>query len=231
MIYRFSTTHAGSGRTIEVQLQAPAGEPVDKLDQALRTSLSQQGIEVESLQYVGSIDTDFEGIVIPKCATQGCENRVDTPGGYCEECLMRRFRARYSPIGNGPANNICVVQGCGQASSFHLCEKHAVPGMVVEMRKANEFVVSLWLVEREGQLRLICMNDYALGGMFGTGGAFEKRLSEQGYKIHRLMPRLEQLETAKRQNPGLPFTLWSPDLPKGEDDVALLMAHGDERSR
>lgn len=226
MIYRFLTTHVASGRTIEVQLQAPAGEPIDKLNQALRTSLSQQGIEVDTLQYVGSIDTDFEGIVIPKCATQGCEDTVDTPGGSCEECHTATIHGWYRPVEDEPANNICVVQGCCQASSFHLCKKHAVPGMVVQMGNRDNYVVSVWLVEREGQMRLISMNDYALGDLFGGRDAFEKRLREQGYKIHELISRREQLETAKRQNPGLRFTLWSPDLPKGEDDVALLMAHG-----
>jgi hypothetical protein len=82
-----------------------------------------------------------------------------------------------------------------------------------------EYVVSLWLVEREDQLRLITMNDYALGYLFGGREAFEKRVQKQGYKIHHLISRLEQLETAKCRNPGLQYTLWSPDLPRGEDDL------------
>lgn len=65
MIYGFLARQVGSGRTIEFQLQTQVGEPVDKIEQAIRTSLSQQGLEVDSLRYVGSIDTDFEGIVMP----------------------------------------------------------------------------------------------------------------------------------------------------------------------
>jgi len=66
---------------MEIQVQAPVGTPIDKIGQAFRTQFSRQGIQVESLQYVGSIDTDFEGIVLPvaeKCATPGCERTVET---------------------------------------------------------------------------------------------------------------------------------------------------------
>jgi hypothetical protein len=219
MIYRFSARQVGSERTIEVQLQAPAGQPVDKLNQALRTSFSQQGLELDSLQYVGSTDTNFEGIVVPKCAAKGCEKTVDTPGGHCEECSTGTIHGWYSPIGNGPAKNMCVVQGCGQESTFHLCKKHASPGLIVEVGSARKFVISLWLVERANQMRLISMNDYSLGTLFSGREAFENRLHEQGYKIHHLISRLEQLETAKRLNTELRFTLWSPDLPDDEDDV------------
>jgi hypothetical protein len=90
----------------------------------------------------------------------------------------------------------------------------------VKIGNAGKYVVvSLWLVEREGQMRLISMNDYTLGNLFGGREAFEKRLGEQGYEIHHLISRLEQLKTAKSRNPGLRVTLWSPDLPGGEDDV------------
>ena len=224
MIYRFSGRQNNSERTIEVQLQAPVGEPVDKLEQGLRKSLSQQGLQLDSLQYVGSIDTNFEGIVVPakeKCATRGCEKTADTPGGHCEECRIGTIHGWYSPIGSGLANNVCVVHGCGQESSFHLCKKHAIPGMVVEIGEGGKYVVSLWLVEREGQMRLMSLNDYALGNLFGSQEAFEKQLLDQGYKIHHLISRLEQLETAKRRNPDLRVTLWSPNLPAGEYGAQL----------
>lgn len=61
MIYRFRARPVGSELTIEVQLQAPAGKDVDKLNEALRTSFSQQGVKLDSLQYMDSIDTESEG--------------------------------------------------------------------------------------------------------------------------------------------------------------------------
>jgi len=65
MIYRFRTKQVGSQSPIEVQVQAPADQSVDELILGLRESFSHQGIELESLQYVGSIDTDFGGLVVP----------------------------------------------------------------------------------------------------------------------------------------------------------------------
>jgi hypothetical protein len=219
MIYRFSATLKGTGQPMEVQLQPPTGESIDKLKSALYTSFSNEGIEIDSLQYLGLIDTDFEGIVMPRCVTEGCENAVDNLADYCQECRNTTIRGWHSPIGNRQAHsNKCMVRGCGRESIFHLCDMHASPGTVVEIR-GRKFVIGTWLVEREGRMRLITINDFALGDLFGGREAFEKRLQTQGYKIHDLISRPEHLETAQRRNPGLRFTLWSPDLPRGEDDL------------
>jgi hypothetical protein len=219
MIYRFSARQVGLEKAIEVQLQAPSGEPIEKLIQALRTSFSKEGVELDSLQFIGSIDTDFQGIVVPKCRTQGCENTVDNLGDYCQECRTATIHGWHNPIANTQAHsNKCVVRGCDRESIFHLCDAHALPGSVVEVR-GRKFVIGTWLVEREGRMRLITMNDYTLGNLFGGREAFEKRLQAQGYKIHYLISRPEQLETAKRRNPGLRITLWSPDLPRAENDA------------
>jgi hypothetical protein len=202
-----------------VQLQAPAGQAIDKVEPALLTSFSEEGLELGSLQYIGSIDTDFEGIVVPKCGTEDCKNTVDNLGGFCEGCRTATIHGSYRPVGNAQAHsNNCVVLGCGRKSSFHLCDTHAIPGTVVEIH-GRKFVIGTWLVERKGQMRLITINDFALGDLFGGREAFEKRLHAQGYETHHLISRPEQLETARRRNPGLPFTLWSPDLPRGEDDL------------
>ena len=204
---------------MEVQLQAPAGKSIDKVKPALYTSFSKEGIELDSLQYIGSIGTEFEGIVVPKCVTEGCENTVDNLGDYCQECRTATIHGWHSPIGNTQGHsNKCVVRDCGLESIFHLCDTHAIPGTVVEIR-GRKFVIGTWLVEREGRMRLITINDFAFGDLFGGREDFEKRLQAQGYKIHHLISRPEQLETAKRRNPGLQFTLWSPDLPKCEDDL------------
>lgn len=194
MIYRFQTTLRSSGSGIEFQIQAPAGTPVDEIEPILRATVSQQGIEVESsFRYLGTIDTDFEGIA---------------------QTIW------YTPTADVPANRVCVVKGCGQPSAFHLCEKHALPGAVMEFQ-GQKFVISTWLVEREGKMRVISLNDYGLGDLFGGREAFERRLVEQGYHIHHLISQPDQLDTTRRQNPGLPFTVWSPDLPHGEDDLSI----------
>lgn len=99
MIYRFSATLRGSGETIEVQLQAPTGQALDKVKPALLTSFSEEGLELDSLQYIGSIDTDHPGIVVPKCATPSCENTVDDLGGFCEECRTATIHGWYRPVG------------------------------------------------------------------------------------------------------------------------------------
>jgi hypothetical protein len=205
MIYRFSARQPSSQKTIEVQLQVPVGTPLDKLTLALRRSFSQQGIELDSLEYVGSIDTDSQGVVVPA-------EEMDAPSVLSEEGMTARIHGWYSPIGNAQANNQCVVDGCGRESSFHLCNQHEIPGMVVEIN-GDRFVISSWLVERAGQRRVITLNDYALGDLFGGREAFEDRLGVQGYKLHGLISGKEELEGTRK----LKFTLWSPDLPDGED--------------
>jgi hypothetical protein len=124
----------------------------------------------------------------------------------------------YVPDKCYPRENRCVV--CDRQSTFHLCARHAIPGMVVEVEndsKAYKYVVSNWLVERAGRLRLITMNDLAMGQLFGGYEGFERQLQEQGYQVRALIETFEELVALKHQNPGLAVILWSPNLPKGED--------------
>lgn len=221
MIYRFAARQAGSQDTIELQLQAPAGEPVDKVTQELRTSLSQQALAIDSLQYIGSIETDFQGLVVPakeKCATPGCQNTVDTAGEHCEKCRTVTLCGWYTPSGKAQSGNKCVVVECHRDATFHLCKRHAIPGMIVE-NEGGSFVTSFWLVERAGQMRLITLNDYALGDLFGGQQEFEHWLSVQGYKVHGLISSGEELKSTKQLYPGLRITSWSPNLPGGENDL------------
>lgn len=67
----------------------------------------------------------------------------------------------------------CVV--CGQQSIFHLCNKHALPGMVVECGR-DKFVISTWLVQRKRRKLLVTMNDFTLGDFFGGREGFERKL-------------------------------------------------------
>jgi hypothetical protein len=70
--------------------------------------------------------------------------------------------------------------------------------MVVAVEEYNElYVISSWLVERKGRMDIIVLNDYALGARFGGREFFEKRLGEQGFKVHRLISDPDDLETVK----------------------------------
>lgn len=213
MIYRFHTRQVGSQSPMEVQVHAPADKPVDELIPGLRASFSQQGIELESLQYVGSIDTDFMGLVVPA-------EEFDTPSTPSEEWLTVTFHGWYSPIDDTPATNTCVVPGCGRESSFHLCKTHAIPGLLGKESGKN-FVFSLWLVERAGQMLLITLSDIAVGTFFGGRQGFEDRLSGQGYKVLRLISSEEEFAT-EQQRPGVRIIPWTPNLPEGENDLPRL---------
>lgn len=115
----------------------------------------------------------------------------------------------YDPTTNEPANGVCVVQECGQRSTFHLCKNHALPGMVAESED-RKFVISTWLVEREGRKCLITLNDYALGDLFGGREAFEQQLRDEGYGIRHLVSRVRDLVDIKRRDPDIPMGPWIP---------------------
>ena len=214
MIHRFKTKQIGSGRRIEVQLQAPAGASIEKMSQGIRTSFAQQGINVGSLRYAGSIDTDFEGIVEAGCATPGCEKPVDNAGDYCAHCRTVTLDSWYVPSKSGPQNSVCVVSGCGQPSTFHLCANHAIPGMIVEVRNIK-FVISTWLVERNGREYLITLNDFALGDLFENREAFEERLRDDGYKVHNLLSCPDDLFTIRSRDPEISVGPWIPAVDGG----------------
>jgi hypothetical protein len=213
MIYRFHTKQVGSQSPMEVQVHAPADQPVDELILGLSASFSQQGIEIESLQYVGSIDSDFQGIVVPA-------KEFDTSSAPSEEWRTVTFHGWYGPTDDTRAKNKCVVSGCGRKSSFHLCKTHAIPGLLGKESGKN-FVFSLWLVERAGQMLLITLSDIAVGTLFGGRQGFENRLGIQGYKVHRLISSEEEFAT-QQQRPGLRIIPWTHNLPEGENELPSL---------
>jgi len=192
-----------------VQLQAPVGTPVEKLKLAVRASSSEVDMDPDSIQYVGSIDTDAEEMVVPV-------DEIDTPSALSEKIPTPTILGWYSPIGTAQANNKCVVPGCNRDATYHLCEQHAVTGRVVEVN-GEGFVVSSWLVERAGQMCIIRVNDFALGDLYGGRQELEHQLSVQGYKVHALISSEEELEATKEHYPGLQITRWPPNLPDGED--------------
>jgi hypothetical protein len=147
-----------------------------------------------------------------KCATQQSDNSVENPGAHCEECCTVKIQHWYNPIESPRVNNNkCVVDGCGRESKYHLCEKHEVPGMVVRIGMANEcYVISAWLVERQGHMLLVTLNDYTLGNLFGSKEVFEKQLLEDGYVVHQFISTYQQLDRARRLNPGLACSPWTP---------------------
>jgi hypothetical protein len=103
------------------------------------------------------------------------------------------------------------------STSAHATQYPAWSWEVENDSKAYKYVVSNWLVERAGRLRLITMNDLAMGQLFGGYEGFERQLQEQGYQVRALIETFEELVALKHQNPGLAVILWSPNLPKGED--------------
>jgi hypothetical protein len=153
-----------------------------------------------------------------KCVTKNCQNKVDTAGMYCEECRTFVIRGWYAPSGKTQLGNKCVVEGCNRDAAFHLCKHHAIPGVVTEVQDKT-FVIGLWLVERVGKFRIITLNDYALGDLFGGQQGFEDRLGVQGYKVHGPISNEKELEATKQQYPGLRVMLWSPNLPDDEDSA------------
>jgi hypothetical protein len=206
MVYRFSKRDPGSQKTSELQLKAPVGTPIEKLKLALCASPS----EMDTIEYLGPIeDADVEGPVV-------LVKEIDSPSALSEELPTPTILGWYSPIGNAQANNKCVVDGCHRHATYHLCEQHGVPGLAMEIN-GDGFVVSSWFVERGGQMRIIPLNDYALGDLFGGRQAFEDRLGAQSYKVHRLISSHEEMEATKKQYPGLRATIWSPNLPDGKD--------------
>jgi hypothetical protein len=85
-------------------------------------------------------------------------------------------------------------------------------------RGTRTFVISTWLVQRRNALRLITLNDYALGDLFGGRAGFESQLANQGYRVLGLISSLEELEATQLRHPGLQMTPWFPELPEGEDE-------------
>jgi hypothetical protein len=206
MIYRFHAKQVGSQSPIEVQVEAPADKPVDELILGLRESFSHQGIELESLQYVGSIDTDFMGLVVPT-------EEFATASNPFEEWSTVTFDGDwYIPIDDAPAMNTCVVAGCGRKSSFHLCKTHALPGLIGKVSGKN-FVFSFWIVERAGQMLLITLSDFAVGTLSGGRQGFERQLGIQGYKIHGLISSEEEFIT-QQQRPGMRIIPWTKNYPR-----------------
>jgi hypothetical protein len=206
MIYRFSARQTGSQETFEAQLQSPPDQSIEAIIPVLRETFSRNGIELDSIEYVGSIDTDFEGIVVPA-------NEIDAPSTLSAKGCTAAIHGWYTPGGKVAANNECEFPGCFRKSSFHLCDQHAIPGIVVEVN-GDSFVIGHWLVERAGSTLLISLNDYTLGGLGGQQ-QFEDRLTGQGYKVHGLISSAEELKARRRS--GLSSRLWSPNLPDGED--------------
>jgi hypothetical protein len=123
----------------------------------------------------------------------------------------------YVPDGKTRPGTRCVVEACNREAAYNLCIHHAIPGMVGEVG-TRTFVIGTWLVKRRNALRLITLNDYALGELFGGCARFESQLTNQGYRVLGLISSLEELEATKLRHPGLQMTPWFPELPEAEDE-------------
>ena len=67
-------------------------------------------------------------------------------------------------------------------------------------------------------MRVITINDYALGTCFGGQEAFEDELGEQGFTIHHLIESQAELDAAKKRYPELQMIPWVPTLSDSEDE-------------
>jgi hypothetical protein len=123
------------------------------------------------------------------------------------------------PNGKAAANKKCSVEECDGWAAYHLCNEHVIPGMVVEVGRGNTVVISAWLVSWAARKRLIPLNDYSLGALFGGRKAFEDRLRRQGYTIHGLISSEAELGAAAQRHPELRMTPWLPTLPDGKDEL------------
>lgn len=127
----------------------------------------------------------------------------------------------YMPNGKSPANKKCIAEGCDEWAAYHLCDQHAIPGMVVEAGTGDTFVISAWLVAWAGRMLLITLNDFTPGTLFGGREAFEDQLSKQGYTIQGLISSEAELDAATRRHPQLRMTPWVPTLPGSKDELPL----------
>jgi hypothetical protein len=124
----------------------------------------------------------------------------------------------YVPDGKTRPGTRCVVKACNGEAAYHLCFNHAISGMVVEVG-TSLFVIGAWLVRKRNASRLITLNDYTLGNLFGGRAGFEARLANQGYRVLGLISSLDELF----RYPQLQMTPWSPDLPEGEDESPAVL--------
>jgi hypothetical protein len=144
-----------------------------------------------------------------------------------DEAITCTIHAWYMPNGKTATSKKCIVEGCDAEATYNLCNQHAIPGMVVEVGRGCTVVISAWLVAWAGRMRLITLNDYALGAFFGGRETFEDRLCKQGYTIHGLVSSEAALRDAAQRHPGLRMTPWLPDLPG--NDAELLQQLEDQK--
>jgi hypothetical protein len=150
-----------------------------------------------------------------KCARETCQNAVDNAGDYCEKCLTVAVRGWFTPGGETQSGNKCVVGGCNRDAAFHLCEQHAIPGIITEYDGVSR-VISFWLVERGGKMQLIDLSDYVLGRLFDGQQGFEDCLGVRGFKVHRLISSEVEMEATKQRYPALSITSGSLLLSEGQ---------------
>jgi hypothetical protein len=94
----------------------------------------------------------------------------------------------------------CAVRACAEVAAMHgnLCDRHQVPGVVVES-PSRTYVVTSWYAEHGGTRGIVVLNDFALGDLFGGQGGFQAKLMRQGFTAIRLLATLEEFEDAREK--------------------------------
>ena len=101
------------------------------------------------------------------------------------------------------------------ASIGNLCDRHQVPGDVVETQN-HTFVITIWYAEHEGTCGIVVLNDFALGDLFGGEEGFRAELMRQGFTAIHLLVTPEEFANAKAKvlaAPGRWSGPWSEQYP------------------
>ena len=115
----------------------------------------------------------------------------------------------------------CAVPACKEpcCSPGNLCEKHLVPGAVVEVGDGTDVVTS-WYAERGGKSGIIVIDDLDLGNLFGGVQGFTAELNRQGFDAVRILKTPEEAAVARTKfwkapgnfsGPWGTQHLWDPD--------------------
>jgi hypothetical protein len=92
----------------------------------------------------------------------------------------------------------CAVPSCTEPCCCpgNLCEKHSVPGAVVEAEDGTGVVTS-WYAERAGKSGFIVIDDLDLGNLFGGVEGVTAELNRNGFTAVRILTTTEEVAVAR----------------------------------
>lgn len=218
MIYKFRGSD--SLGEFEIQLRAPAGENIRFAAIALGRAFHAQGWSTGPLRYVGSIDSDHDGLIIKENDDPNMRFILaNAANATSEESIKCTLHGWYVPGEAAPARGKCAVKGCEQEAAFNLCTEHAAPGVIVTVGSANKQVIVYFLIETERGVHLFSIDDHFLGLEFGGPAGLKNRLTNSGYKVLRIVSDEADMDAVKKARPDLQIVesgYWFRDLVERE---------------